>query len=176
MNPLLICLIGAECCGKSTLAQVLAQHFGGVVAPEALRLFCDRHDRTPTQAEQSSLIDAQLALEAQALVFAKQQRFTFCDSAPLMTAVYSDHYFADTSLYVQALRLHQRYALTLWLQPDLPWVADGNWRDGPAARIQVHTLLARALGQVHPVVAVAGQGVARVQCAVAAISSLSRAD
>ncbi len=175
-RPVLICLIGAECCGKSTLTRALAQHFGGVVAPEALRLFCDRHGRTPTHAEQTGLIDAQLALEAQAVALAKHQRFVFCDSAPLLTAVYSEHYFADTSLYEHALRLHQRYALTLWLQPDLPWVADGRLRDGPAVRMQVHALLARALGQVHPVVAVAGQGAARVQCAVAAIASLSRAN
>lgn len=172
-SPLLISLIGAECCGKSMLAQTLAQHFGGVVVPEALRVFCDRQGRTPAQAEQPGLIDAQLLLEAQAVALAKQQRFVFCDSAPLLTAVYSDHYFADISLYERALHLHQRYALTLWLQPDLPWVADGRWRDGPAVQMQVHALLARALSQVHPVVAIAGQGGARVQCAVAAIAPLN---
>lgn len=166
-----ICLLGAECTGKTTLAQALAQHFNARVVPEALRLFCQRHDRTPTQAEQPGLIDAQLAQEAQALTLAAQQgqRCVFCDSVPLLTAVYSEHYFADTTLYERALGLHRRYALTLWLQPDLPWVADGRWRDGPAVRVQVHALLARALASVQPVRIVAGTGAARVQQALAAI-------
>ena len=125
--PRLVCLIGAECTGKTTLAKALAQQIDGLYVAEALRQFCDQHGRTPTQSEQAVLMDAQVVQEERAWVQARQhgKRFVFCDTAPLLTAVYSDHYFADRSLYARARALHQRYALTLLLAPDLPWVADG---------------------------------------------------
>ena len=47
-QPVRVCLMGAECTGKSTLAQALAAHFGGLWVPEYLRAFCDRQGRTPT--------------------------------------------------------------------------------------------------------------------------------
>ena len=39
MEPRLICLIGAECTGKTTLAQALAQQMAGLWVPEYLRQF-----------------------------------------------------------------------------------------------------------------------------------------
>lgn len=171
--PRFICLIGAECTGKTTLAQSLVRQFEGVLVPEALRDFCDRHGRTPRQHEQAALIDAQVALEEQALAQAARQgaRWVFCDTAPLLTAVYSDHYFGDTSLYPRAQALHTRYALTLWLQPDLPWVADGQQRDGFAAQQRVHALLQHHLTDV-PMVVISGQGAARLQMASTAMTSV----
>jgi nicotinamide riboside kinase len=62
-----------------------------------------------------------------------------------MTAIYSDHVFGDASLFPQAQRLHARYALTLLLEPDIPWVADGIQRDGLAQRAAVHARIERAL-------------------------------
>src|ERR1035437_2749974 len=39
----LICIIGAECTGKTTLARALAEHFDCPWVPEYLRDFCDAH-------------------------------------------------------------------------------------------------------------------------------------
>lgn len=171
MKPLLGCLLGAECTGKTTLAQALTAHFSGLYVGECLRDFCDAHARPPKASEQAGLIDAQLAREEAALALAAQsgQRWVFCDTAPLLTAVYSDYYFDDRSLYARALALHRRYALTLLLAPDLPWVSDGLQRDGALVRQQVHVLLQTALAVVSPVKVIAGQGAVRMQCAVAAV-------
>lgn len=174
--PRLICLIGAECTGKTTLAKELACEFDGLLVPEALRDFCDRHGRTPQQHEQAALIDAQVALEEKALAQAARQgaRWVFCDTAPLLITVYSDHYFGDTSLYPRAQALHTRYALTLWLQPDLPWVADGHLRDGQGVQQRVHALLQQHLTGV-PMVLIGGQGAARLQMASTAIAAVPQA-
>ena len=131
-KPRLICLIGAECTGKTTLAQALAQEFSGLWVPERLRLFCEALQRTPLQHEQSDILEQQARDEKVALEKATDQGqyFVFCDTAPLLTAVYSDFVFGDTSLYPRARELHARYAMTLILEPDLPWVADGLQRDG----------------------------------------------
>jgi nicotinamide riboside kinase len=146
-EPRLICLLGAECTGKTTLAQALAQRMGGLWVPEYLRRFTDLHGRTPERHEQLSVLKKHEDLEAAALETARSQSraWVFCDTAPLMTAIYSDHVFGDASLFPQAQRLHARYALTLLLEPDIPWVADGIQRDGLAQRAAVHARIERAL-------------------------------
>lgn len=168
----LICLIGAECTGKSTLAQQLAAQTGGQVVPEVLRDWCVRHGRTPRGYEQAALMQAQIHAENQALALMDKGNgaMLFCECGPLLTAVYSQFYFADNSL-LAAAHLHQnRYAMTLWLQPDLPWVADGLQRDGLAVQAAVHCLLGQQLAQHSPVVAVGGVGPARLEAAMFALA------
>jgi NadR type nicotinamide-nucleotide adenylyltransferase len=149
VEPQLICLIGAECTGKTTLAQALARQMGGLWVPEYLRTFTDTHGRTPRQDEQAHILQEQLRLEDDALKQARQRQcpWVFCDTAPLLTAVYSDCVFGDTSQYPEALVLHRRYAHTLLLEPDIPWVADGLQRDGEAMRAAVHARLQATLSQ-----------------------------
>ena len=174
MEPVLIALIGAECTGKTTLAQALAHQMGGVWVPEYLRSFTARHGRTPQQGEQPHVVQEQVRLETEALSAARQcrLRWVFCDTAPLLTAIYSDCVFADASLYPEARALHARYALTLLLEPDIPWVADGLQRDGLAARERVHDLLDTTLAQgAWPQVRIAGAAAQRVRTAVDAVRS-----
>ena len=180
MEPRLVCLIGAECTGKTTLARVLADQMGGLWVPEYLRNFTQAHGRTPQRAEQLHILHEQLRMETEALALARHQGRTlvFCDTAPLLTAVYSDCVFADASLYPQARSLHARYALTLFLQPDIPWHADGLQRDGPEARAAVHGAIERALaasggGGAWPVVRIAGTAAQRLVQACDAVAGAS---
>lgn len=174
-SPQRICLIGAECTGKTVLARQLAASLGGLVVPEVLRDWCAAHGRTPQQHEQAALLQAQVDQENQAvaLIDTAHDAPVFCDTAPLLTAVYSLQYFADASLLAAAHAHHQRYALTLWLQPDLPWMADGLQRDGRATQLAVHQLLAQHLAPHQPVVPIFGQGPLRLQAALAACASIS---
>jgi nicotinamide riboside kinase len=150
-EPRLICLIGAECTGKTTLAQALAARMGGLWVPEYLRSFTDLHGRTPERHEQLAVLQEQVRMEAAALDAARRQpcAWVFCDTAPLLTAVYSEQVFGDASLFAVAHGLHARYALTLLLEPDIAWVADGLQRDGMAQRTAVHARIERALSQGH---------------------------
>lgn len=172
--PLLICLIGAECTGKSTLAQTLARHFSGLWVPEALRTFCDARGRAPTHGEQSEILATQLAQEASAFAQARAQRHrhVFCDTSALLTAIYSEFYFSDRTLYARAHALQARYTLTLLLAPDLPWVADGLQRDGHQARSAVDTLIRQELSNRYPLTAISGTGDSRFQAAVGAVAAL----
>lgn len=167
--------MGAECTGKTTLAQAMATRMDGLWVPEYLRMFCDQHGRTPRQIEQVHILDTQVRQEDEALVSAARQHqpYVFCDTAPLQTAIYSDAVFGNATLYPQARALHGRYALTLHLAPDIPWVADGLQRDGIAQRARVHGLIERELADMGmPVVSVFGGPEQRLATAINATRSL----
>ena len=174
-TPKLICIIGAESTGKTTLVQALATHFDCPWVTEHLREFCESRGRTPTQHEQSLILETQVSNEVAAQFTANQRnrRYVFCDTAPLLTAIYSDFVFNDNSLYARARALHSRYALTLLLQPDIAWVADGLQRDGAHVREPITALIERELVAINaPVVRISGQGDARVQAATHAIQGI----
>ena len=151
MEPRLIALLGAECTGKTTLAQALAQRLGVGWVPEYLRGFCDEKGRTPSQDEQALIVQGQMRLELDALEYARQhhQAWVICDTTPLMTAIYSDFVFGDTALYPFARASQQRYVLTVLLHPAIPWVADGIQRDSESARAKIHATLLRECAN-HP--------------------------
>ena len=176
LQPQRICLMGAECTGKSTLAQALAAHFGGLWVPEHLRTFCNLNGRTPRVDEQAVIMRTQFEQEEQVVALALQTGcgYVFCDSAPLLTAIYSDYYFSDRSLFDCAHALHGRYALTLVLQPDLSWQSDGLQRDSEVVRATVHSRVQRALQAMHvPHIEVQGQQDARLQAAILAVETLT---
>lgn len=149
MKPALhrVAIVGAECAGKTTLARSLAQRMGGRWVGEYLREFCDLHGRTPRPDEQAEILAEQRRRERASVAAARGagQAWLFLDSVPLVTATYSELLFADVSLYPAALAHHARYYRTLLLAPDLPWVADGIQRDGPAVRAHFHALLTQTL-------------------------------
>ena len=174
-TPKLICIIGAESTGKTTLVQELATQFDCPWVAEHLREFCESHGRTPTQHEQSLILETQVSNEMAAQFTASQSNrpYVFCDTAPLLTAIYSDFVFNDNSLYARARTLHSRYALTLLLQPDIRWVADGMQRDGAHVREPITELIERKLAAINAsVVRISGQGETRVQAATHALHGI----
>ena len=89
------------------------------------------------------------------------------DPAPLMTAVYSLLYFDDPSLVPAAVEHAAGYALLVWCDPGIPWVADGVQRDGPDARTAADALIAGLVaGELRPrgipLLRVSGEVAARV--------------
>jgi nicotinamide riboside kinase len=170
-----IAVIGAECVGKTELAQRLAERLPGLWIPEYLREFCDRVARTPRPEEQAQIAAEQQAREERRIAQAQSAQFgwVIADSAPLVTAAYSEMLFADSSLYAQGIAHHARYDATLLLMPDLPWIADGIQRDGPAVRDAFHELLLQRLQAAHlPFTPVAGIGEQRWRNALAALRGL----
>jgi NadR type nicotinamide-nucleotide adenylyltransferase len=140
----LVALLGAECTGKSTLAEALAAKFNAGLVSEYLREWCDTHGRTPLQQEQPHIAAEQAARIAAA---AREHELVFCDTTPLITALCSQHYFNDDSLLPEALALQRHCDLTLLCAPDLPWQADGIQRDGPAVRQAFDARLRAALSE-----------------------------
>lgn len=181
MAARVIALVGAESTGKSTLARELADALeadGLVVAhlDEHLRTFCDAHGRTPRQDEQVAIA----AEQTRRITVARDARqrpvdVVVADTTALMTAVYSDLVFGDTTLYPQALTDHRQADLTLLMALDLAWIADGLQRDGPQVQQPVDALLRGALlGAGIGFSVIAGQGPQRLLSARAAWAALQR--
>ncbi len=139
---IVVALLGAECTGKSTLAEALAARFSAGLVTEYLREWCDTHGRTPQQHEQAH-IAAEQARRIEAA--AREHALVICDTTPLITALCSEHYFDDPSLTADALAFQRRCDLTLLCAPDLPWQADGFLRDGPGVRAAFDARLRNAL-------------------------------
>jgi nicotinamide riboside kinase len=177
-TPRLVALLGAESTGKTSLCAALARSLPGLWVPEALRDFCAVERRTPRPEEQAAIARAQAEREARARWQARQLglHWVLCDTAPLQTAVYSRLLFGDPSLLEAAVDHHRRqYALSLLLEPDLPWVADPGQRDGPQMRAPVHAALRALLdGHALPYRTVAGiEPAARRQAALGALGVLA---
>ena len=143
-----IAFVGAECSGKTSLAQSLADTFSkeypSAYVPEYLRLFVDQENRTPRPDEQVGIAMEQQSLErtlANDLI--KQHSnpdfvLLFCDTTPLMTCIYSEVVFGGTNPELLKIAKAHDYDLTIFTQNDFPWQEDGLQRDGPVAQTKVH--------------------------------------
>lgn len=143
-----VAILGAESSGKSTLAGALAARHDSLWVPEFLREFVDTRARVPREEDQFLIASTQLQLEweqEQQLAQRAGGRFLFCDTTPLMTALYSRCYFKHIDADLEALASTHAYALTLVTAPDGPWVADGLQRESAAVRQQIHRQLLREL-------------------------------
>jgi nicotinamide riboside kinase len=172
-----ITLLGGESTGKSNLAQALCQHLNQVhhiptvLVAEQLRQWCETMGRAPRADEQP----ARAAEQAQCIAQASRQHgveLVVADTTSLVIAAYSELYFNDASL-LPAARAEQRgYGLTLLMGLDLPWVADGLFRDSPGVRDATDAVLRRELQiagvRYHTIY---GKGPRRLQQALRAIGS-----
>jgi NadR type nicotinamide-nucleotide adenylyltransferase len=144
-GPARIAILGAESTGKSTLAETLARRHGTLWVPEYLREFVDTMGRVPYEDEQPGIARTQGAREDACARDGRVRAMLFCDTAPLMTAVYSRVYWDRVPADLLALEAAHDYALTLVAAPDLPWVPDGLQRDSEQARARVHATLLEVL-------------------------------
>lgn len=147
-DVLRIAIVGAECSGKTSLAQSLADVFSkeypSAYVPEYLRLFVDQENRTPRTDEQVGIALEQQSLERTLANDLIKQHSTpdfvllFCDTTPLMTCIYSEVVFGGTNPELIKMAQGHDYDLTIFTQIDFPWQEDGLQRDGPVAQTKVH--------------------------------------
>jgi len=169
-----IAILGAESTGKTQLAQALCKALTTlstkpIWVPEVLRHWCDARGRTPLAHEQMAIATAQTAaLEGFATTSVR-----ISDTTALMTAVYSDLLFNDSTLYAYGLAQQRKFDITLVTGLDLAWVPDGLQRDGVRAQHATDDRLRQVLhANSVPYVTVYGSGNQRTQCALQAISHL----
>jgi HTH-type transcriptional regulator, transcriptional repressor of NAD biosynthesis genes len=164
-----IAIVGAESTGKSWLARELhtvLRERGARVhwVEEHLRVWCEREQRMPQAHEQHTIARTQAEN-----VLAIASGIVIADTTPLMTAIYSHHFFADESLYAMALEHQRLYHMTLVTGLDLPWQA--QWlRDSPHSQGRIDALLRQSLmraGMGFQVVY--GQGLVRLNNALLAL-------
>lgn len=138
-----VAVLGAESSGKSTLCEALARHYGTVWVPEYLREFVDTRARVPFESDQYPIACTQLAREGEAAALA--HRFLFCDTTPLMTALYSRQYWGRVDPQLARLDERHDYAWTFVTAPDSPWEPDGLQRESEEVRQKVHRMLVETL-------------------------------
>ena len=143
--PARIAILGAESTGKSTLAPALAARYGTLWVPEYLREFVETERRVPFEHDQPAIARAQREREDALAASKDAGRFLFCDTTPLMTAVYSRIYWGRVPLALLEMEAAHDYAATLVAGLDLPWVPDGLQRESEAVRKQVHECLLAVL-------------------------------
>ncbi len=139
MSVLRVAILGAESSGKSTLAQALAEQYQTLWVPEYLREFVEVNGRVPREEDQFGIARTQRAHEDAAAVKANQ--FLFCDTTPMMTAIYSRWYWGRVDAGLAALDATHPYELTVVTAPDGPWMPDGLQRESPQVRQRVHEQL-----------------------------------
>lgn len=169
--PKRIAIIGAECTGKTTLAQDLAAHYNTVWVPEYVREFVDRKGDLPV-LEDIPLI-AQSQAEKEDALAREANRVLLCDTNLIMNAIYSDHYLGSCPQSVMDESRRRTYDLTLVTDTDIPWQADSIQRESPEVRdlLQrkfIDELKARNI----PYTLVTGNREARMKTATRAIDAL----
>ncbi len=138
-----IAILGAESSGKSTLAEALALRYRTIWVPEYLREFVDTRGRVPFESDQFPIARMQLEREEEAA--ARATGFLFCDTTPLMTALYSRQYWDRVDPQLARLDTRHDYARTLVTAPDSPWEPDGLQRESEEVRQKVHRMLLQTL-------------------------------
>lgn len=131
-----IAILGAESSGKSTLAASLAERYQTLWVPEYLREFVETQGRVPREEDQYFIARTQMEREDAAAP--RANRILFCDTTPLMTAIYSRWYWNRVDAQLSVLEQRHDYALTLVTAPDSPWQEDGLQRESDEVRQTIH--------------------------------------
>lgn len=178
---LVVTLLGGESTGKTSLARALCGHLvetglAAEMVPEHLRHWCEQQGRAPHAHEQATLAREQARLTDE-MASRHEVDIVIADTSPLVIAAYSELYFNDHTLWHEALAWQRRMDLNLLMGLDLPWVADGFFRDSPAVRDAVDAAIRRELQAAGLAFhTIHGHGHARTGQALRAIGRCRRRD
>jgi NadR type nicotinamide-nucleotide adenylyltransferase len=163
-----VAVVGAESTGKTTLAAALAGRFATAWVPEYAREHLAA--RGGVCRPEDLPVIARRQREAEDRLAAGANRYLFCDTDLLTTALWSERYFGAVDPEVAALAAQREYALTFLCGNDVPWVDDGL-RDSPGHREWFLGRFERELGaRARPYVSVAGSHEVRLRAAAEAVA------
>lgn len=167
-----IVLTGAECTGKSTLAQALSGYYGEPWTTEFVREYVNPLDRELTREDLEPIAKGQIATEDANL--SKAKRFVLHDTNLLSSIIYANHYFGEVIDWVNEAFLARDYTLYLLCTPHgIDWQDDPGQRDSPAARTELQAKFKESLDALQlPYVELSGDATERFGEAIQAIDAM----
>ena len=138
-----VVLTGPESTGKTTLVAELAIHYGTVCSAEFSRTYLDRKQAPLDDTDVEPIARGQITNEDDAAL--RASGLLILDTDLVSTVVYSRYYYGRCPEWIAEAARDRLAQLYLLLQPDVPWVPDGEQRDRPAAREEMHRLFRYAL-------------------------------
>lgn len=127
-----IAIVGPESTGKSTISQLLANHYQVSWVPEYARYYCENLIAPYTLQDEINMYYGQVALEDAVLVTSKKS-FIICDTTFVTVKIWSDEMLGETPKIVLDALPKRPYDLYLLMDIDLPW-QDDPLRDFPDKR------------------------------------------
>jgi len=182
-KPLIkIAVIGPESTGKSTLCELLAQHYNTQWCPEFAREFLLTHGTDYTYDDLLFIAKGQLAMEdeyIQSTVNHSQlttynSKLLFIDTEMYVMKVWCEFVFGNCHRWVLDQIVERRYDLYLLCNTDLPWVKD-ELREYPDLETRdrlYHIYKDIMINQPTPWVDISGDYDERLQKAINAIDEL----
>ena len=146
-HPLVVvCVIGPESTGKTTLARRLAEWLDTEWVPEASRGYAVRKGSELLASDVSPIAreHIELAEGAAERVRARGATALVLDTDLISTAVYARHYYGAVPAWIVRAQRERRADLYLLCDVDVPWVPDGA-RDRPQNRAAMFDLFRRGL-------------------------------
>src|SRR6187455_1191220 len=124
-KPLIkIAVIGPESTGKSTLCELLAQHYNTQWCPEFAREFLLTHGTDYTYDDLQYIAKGQLAMEDEYINTTKGSPLLFIDTEMYVIKVWCEFVFGKCHRWVLDQIIERKYDLYLLCNTDLPWVKD----------------------------------------------------
>ncbi len=130
-----IAIVGPESCGKSTLAQDLADALNATWVAEYVREYFAKKGTSDYQLSDIIAI-AQGQLKAEA---AHKAPLLICDTTALVCKIWAEVRYGHCPTELAALYRPQDYALHLLTRPDIPWEPD-PLRENPNDRDYLFSL------------------------------------
>ena len=163
-----ICVYGAESTGKSTLTQLLAEHYNTSFVPEVAREMITSNDFAVDDIIAiGKAHDERVELQTQ-----RANRLLFCDTDVITTQIYSRHYLGVIPDVLYSIERRTTYALYFLLEIDVPWVADGL-RDLGDRREEMSSIFRRALEERNiPFITISGNFAERKDAMIRAVDHL----
>ena len=193
-KPLIkVAVIGPESTGKSTLCELLAQHYNTQWCPEFAREFLLTHGTDYTYDDLLYIAKGQLAMEdeyVQSVVNSRESGVNSRSNESRLMARSSHLLFIDTEMYVMKVWcefvfgkchrwildqiIERKYDLYLLCNTDLPWVKD-ELREYPDLKTRdqlYHIYKDIMINQSTPWVVITGDYDERLQKAIKAVEQL----